>query len=386
MCNKNRFGKVLQEQFFLGVVCILLASCQANIVQTPFYETQVSQDEIVTATIAPSNQMPSEDVLIDESSSLILTATRKDNSLNFFLVNPSLKVIIQLETSLIPRTWSPNGDKLLLSSNEHEVIIASRLGSDPQIINKLQHSYQSWWLNNSNLLVAEFQDNKWSTLYQLDISTGEKYTIRSPDLSIPSFIQAVSTSGNFWIELHDDLKLYLADINGDVIKFAHDLDIRVDDREAAVSPVIAILPNNNIAVFGCDPALENQDDACHLFILEVDDGVITSKISAMNFGKTIVNVDSLRASPNGKYLAFTDSANNDFVIVGMEDPSIIRISWPQTTSVPLYIWSPNSSQLATTYIDNEGSTISILDIKSGEYLKVMSEPLTSYLLLDWKFY
>jgi hypothetical protein len=97
-------------------------------------------------------------------------------------------------------------------------------------------------------------------------------------------------------------------------------------------------------------------------------------------------LESLRVSPDGRFLAFVSIHDSSTVIVTLDEASELNvIPWGQTTNAPVFVWSPEGTALCVGYIDpSRGeSVLEVMDIESGERRVILSDP-TGYLIpVDW---
>jgi hypothetical protein len=218
--------------------------------------------------------------------------------------------------------------------------------------------------------------------YAVSVASGAA-TLLEPD--VPRYIEAVSPDGSYWVEYLYP-RLDVVRLDGSRQELDVGLPIGHEPFQAANKPSLAILPNGEEVVFvSCAVSDRVPTPSCALYLARVFPATGDGSRRLPDHGDNL-GLESLRVSPDGRFLAFVSIHDSSTVIVTLDEASELNvIPWGQTTNAPVFVWSPEGTALCVGYIDpSRGeSVLEVMDIESGERRVILSDP-TGYLIpVDW---
>ena len=235
----------------------------------------------------------------------------------------------------------------------------------------------TWWLKDDIILVTVCENEYDWRLGILDITSGEFY-FHEPNT--PRLIEAVSPTGEFWIERVFNIEMVQLDSSRKQI-----LEGYYDGSgglQPDVDPRIIFTPSGSGVLFvGCDTT--NPIMECNIYSAQVNEFefFIPIPIIEVEDGNTSIGI-----SPDGNLLAYVDSS--DYLNILNLTTNEINYRWPWINPRgPNYFfsWSPDSTAIAaSTTIDGAGSIV-VIDIRTGETSVLVSEPGIGLDVLDWRY-
>ncbi len=280
--------------------------------------------------------------------------------------------------------WSPSGNALLLF-NDQNLYISNPDGSDIQLILSDKEAwYGPHWLTEELILLDSYNlDSHRIRVDLLNISTGE---LQALDEDIDYEIIAVSPSRDFWFQLNTETQqMEIANIDG----YRAKVEIPGGWGEIGEQRMQFLPSAKTVITEGCEGNTPGAGTACHIYSSEITNQAISNTISIYN-EEPWMHIVNFLVSPDGKYLAiyyFGDPNNHDMMIsfLNLETLSIdYKYIFPNHISDE-YLWSPDSTMIATPYWNDSKQTggIQLMNIYDGK-LKLI--PLGNYipLITSWR--
>jgi hypothetical protein len=256
-------------------------------------------------------------------------------------------------------------------------------GSDPMLFWEPPSEYwaeTAWWLTDDMILV-ELCAGQWPNCSPHLLELRDR-SLRSLPFADARLVVGVAPDGSIWLEW--GAGLFVARPDGSRREFQAAAGIGLDPPMASVAPPFAFLPDGSGVLFnGVTGDWQLGTLSRDIYFARVVAGEVQPGHSIYHLNAD-ANVKSMRLSPDGRYLAYVDIHGMEINILDLIDISVGGTFHIDAIAEPLFVWSPDGSQLAVTYT-GPPEAITLVDVATGERETLLSAPQTWFVPVDWRF-
>jgi Tol biopolymer transport system component len=151
-----------------------------------------------------------------------------------------------------------------------------------------------------------------------------------------------------------------------------------------VAPPFAFLPDGSgIFFYGSTGDRQSTAFSADIYFARIQNGEVQPGYPIYHLDQA-ANVKTMRVSPDGRYLAYVDLHSLTVRVLDLMDLSSETTFPVQALAEPLFVWSPDGTQVAVAY-SGSLEALTLIEVATGESEALLSAPWSWFVPVDWRY-